>query len=90
MSFQTASTKELLRALLRAEILLGEAEADEGACTADPDGAAPQDDPPSPDPAEALPSDSIASYYRPLKEGGRPWEPISRGSVFRVDLPDDS
>ncbi len=90
MCFQKPSNQQLLAALLRAEILLGEAEAEEGACTADPDGAVPQDNPPSPDPAEALPSDSIAGYYRPLKEGGRPWEPIIRGSVFRVDLPDDS
>ena len=90
MSVQKPSIRELLVALMRAELLLLEAEANEGACTADLDGTASQDDPPAPDPAKAPPPGSITDYYRPLKEGGRPWEPIFRGSVLRVDLPDDS
>ena len=91
MSVQKPSIRELLVALLRAELLLEEAAANEGACVDDLDGAAPQDDAPAP--AEAPPPGSITDFYRPLKEGGRPWEPIFRndgGSVFRVDLPDDS
>ncbi len=90
MSFQKPSNLQLLLALLQAKLLLLEAAANEGACVADLDGTAPHDDAPSPDPAEAPPPGSITDYYRLLKEGGRPWEPIFRGSVFRVDLPDDS
>ncbi len=88
MSVQKPSNLQLLSALLQAKLLLEEAAANDGARTADLDGTAPQDDPLAP--AEAPPPGSITDYYRPLKEGGRPWEPIFRGSVFRVDLPDDS
>lgn len=76
MSVQKPSIRELLVALMRAELLLLEAETNEGACVADLDGTAPQDDALAPDPAEAPPPSSITDVYRPLNQGGRPWEPL--------------
>lgn len=74
MSVQKPSIRELLVALMRTELLLLEAEANEGASVVDPDGTTPQDDAPAP--AEAPPPSSITDVYRPLNQGGRPWEPL--------------